>query len=250
MSQQKSDSLDEHTFGQNNYQYTAATIDDLTAPEYTLVQLIVDESGSTFSFRPELTDCIRNIVMACRQSPRADYLLLRIVAFSTKDREVHGYKLLDTCDLASYTNIFTQNGSTLLFDSVVKGVQSLGDYARQLRGSEYGVNGIVIVLTDGEDTHSSTNAKDVGAALVDCIAKEALESLVSILVGVNTATPHMAKYLKDFADDAKFTRYVNLENADSDTMAKLADFVSKSISSQSQAIGSGGPSQAIASLTI
>lgn len=247
---QRDNTLESHQFGASNFQYSAARIDDLTAPEYTIVTLIVDESGSTVPFRDEMEKCIKSIVLACRQSPRADYLLLRLVAFSTTDREVHGYKLLETCDLDDYNDVFRDSGTTLLFDTVKKSVDALGDYARQLRTSDYGVNGIVIVMTDGLNTHGSYSPQDVGNALKNSITSESLESLISILVGVNLHDKLMSDKLDEFSTEAGFDRFVSLTDASPTTLAKLAEFVSKSIASQSQAIGTGGPSQAIQSLTI
>src|SRR5438128_2007010 len=45
--------------------------------------------------------------------------------------------------------------------------------------------------------------------------------------------------------DAGFTQYVEIGDADPKTFAKLAQFVSKSISAQSQSLGTGGPSQSL-----
>ena len=85
--------------------------------------------------------------------------------------------------------------------------------------------------------------------LKDEIAKgvtgESLESVVSILVGVNVASPSMSRLLQAFQVDAGFTQYVEVDNATDAKLAKLADFVSRSVSSQSQALGSGGPSKAL-----
>jgi hypothetical protein len=46
-----------------------------------------------------------------------------------------------------------------------------------------------------------------------------------------------------FHQEAGFTQYVELDNADTKTLARLAEIVSRSISAQSQALGTGGASQ-------
>ena len=51
--------------------------------------------------------------------------------------------------------------------------------------------------------------------------------------------------IEDFHKAAGFTQYVELGSADEKTLAKLADFVSQSISAQSQSLGTGGPSQSL-----
>lgn len=51
--------------------------------------------------------------------------------------------------------------------------------------------------------------------------------------------------LSVFDREAEFTAFLPLEDAGKNTLAKLAQFVSKSISSQSQSLGAGKPSESI-----
>lgn len=83
------------------------------------------------------------------------------------------------------------------------------------------------------------NESQVRNELAACLQSEAVESLVTVLVGVNVQNPHMKKKLEDFAKNVGVTQFVILEDASEKTLAKLAAFVSKSITSQSQALGSG-----------
>jgi hypothetical protein len=68
---------------------------------------------------------------------------------------------------------------------------------------------------------------------------ETLEALTTVLIGVNVQDPAMANYLKTFYTEVGFTLYIELENADTPTLVRLADFISRSISAQSVALGSG-----------
>jgi len=61
-------------------------------------------------------------------------------------------------------------------------------------------------------------------------------------VGVDSGT---SQELENFKNEVGFTQYIELKNADAKTLAKLAKFVSSSISSQSSALGTGGPSQSL-----
>lgn len=63
----------------------------------------------------------------------------------------------------------------------------------------------------------------------------------------DSAGKHPSPFTMITADDvdAGFTQYVEVDNATDAKLAKLADFVSRSVSSQSQALGSGGPSKAL-----
>lgn len=232
-----------------HYGFSAAQIEDLGATEYTLVTVIMDESGSTDNFKTELEKCVQAIVESCRKSPRADNLLLRLVAFGTRMREVHGFKLLEQCNASDYAGCYQSGGGTALFDSAENGIQSSLTYADKLSQNDFMCNGIVFILTDGDDNASSQRGQSgmtmVKHALEKCVTTEKMESLVSILIGVNVQQQSLAQYLDDFYNTAGFTQYVKLEDANAKTLAKLADFVSRSISSQSQALGTGGASQSL-----
>lgn len=229
-----------------HFGYTGTRLADLTgATEYTLVTVVLDESGSTAGFATDMEKCVQEIVKACRYSPRADNLMLRLVCFGTNHREHHGFKLLQSCNPDDYNGCYHSGGSTALFDASCDSIEATRDYAKQLADNEYLCNAIVFVLTDGEDNASKFNAVQVKEALAKCVSSEALESLVSILVGVNVGAGGIAAYLDKFNKEAGFTQYVELKDASEKTLAKLAAFVSKSISSQSQALGTGGPSQSL-----
>lgn len=232
------------TQGQNHFGFSAARIGaHLGATEFTLVTLVVDCSGSISGHQAAIEDAITSIVDACRLSPRADNLMIRLVTFDHKVVEQHGFKPLMNCSNADYKGVVQPGGTTALFDASVNGIESLTTYGKMLTDSEYDVNGIVVVITDGDDNASTYAIPQVKDALARVVAGENLESLVSILIGIN-AQAHTA-YLNKFATNAGFTQYVDAGNADAKTLAKLAQFVSKSITSQSQALGTGGPSQSL-----
>jgi hypothetical protein len=61
---------------------------------------------------------------------------------------------------------------------------------------------------------------------------------LSILVGLNEGHE-----LKDVASRAGINQFIPIQSVDDKAFAKLAQFISSSIDSQSQALGTGGPSQ-------
>jgi uncharacterized protein YegL len=124
-------------------------------------------------------------------------------------------------------------------------VDSVTEYGRALTKNDFDVNAIIFVITDGADNASATTVPMLKQALERAVKSEALESVVSVLIGVNVQEPTITRYLNDLKDQAGFTQYVELKDASSKTLAKLADFVSRSISAQSQALGTGGPSQSL-----
>jgi hypothetical protein len=95
------------------------------------------------------------------------------------------------------------------------------------------------------DNASKQSARSVKGALTRAVTSEALEAVVSILIGVNVQDAEVSRYLRQFHLDGGFAQYVELDKADAKTLARLAEFVSQSISAQSQALGTGGPSQSL-----
>jgi uncharacterized protein YegL len=244
----KFDNTDTKTYNTGHYGFSAAKIDNLEACEYTLVTIVLDESGSTQSFKNEMESCVKEIINACRQSPRADFLLLRVVTFANRMTEIHGFMPLEQCNPDDYIGCYGSNNNgnlTALYDSAENAIKASAIYGEHLSEEDFDVNGIVFILTDGMDNESSVTEKEVKQALSDCITSEKMESIISVLIGVNVTESGVSQYLNSFNTNVGFTQYIELEKADSKTLAKLADFISKSISSQSQALGTGGASQSL-----
>lgn len=235
--------LDQINLPNSHYGYSATRLEDLGATEYTIATIVADVSGSTAAFTLDMEAAITRIVQACKFSPRADNLLLRLVAFDDSLSELHGFKLLENCHLADYGGSLRSGGSTALYDATENAVASTTNYAQKLSSADFSANAILFVITDGADNASRVTAKRVKAALTDAVKSEALESVVSILIGVNVMDAEVGRYLKKFQLEAGFTQYVELDKADAKTLARLAEFVSRSISAQSQALGTGGTSQ-------
>jgi hypothetical protein len=235
--------LEQHNLPADNFGYSAARITDLGASEYTLVTIVCDVSGSVDGFRREMEKALKEIVKACRYSPRADNLMLRLLTFSNLMGEVHGFKPLPECKEDDYGGCLNTGGSTALFDATANAVSATHDYGKRLAASDFSTNAIVVVITDGMDNASAQGAVSVKKVLARAVNDEALESMVSILIGVNMAEQAVADALDKFRQEAGLTQFVALADASYKTLAKLAQFVSKSISSQSQALGTGGPSK-------
>ncbi len=73
---------------------------------------------------------------------------------------------------------------------------------------------------------------------------ESLESVLSLLIGVGVGGyPDVSDYLNNFKDVAGLNQYVEIKDANDKTLAKLAAFISKSVSSQSKVLGTGLVSQ-------
>ena len=245
--------MQNHTLGVSPYGYSATKISSLTSPEYTLATIVVDDSGSVDPFRRGLEKLIATIVQTLRFSPRADYLMVRVVGFGSQLNEVHGFKLLSDIKLADYDGCLGDGGGTYLYGACKNALDATFDYAQQLFDNEYKVNGLTYIITDGDDNQSARHnitADDVNVAIKRFKQKEVMESHVSILVGVNVAGGGIKDYLDQFTKAAEINHFLAMDDASDDTLKRITGFGSQLISLQSQALGSGGPSTAINSLTI
>ena len=230
-----------------NFTFTAKRIEHLGATEYTLVTIAVDETGSVLCFKHLLLDMLKAAVGSCKRSPRSDNLLVRVLYFSDKYekgvKELHGFKPLAEIDPAQYP-MPSPGGMTPLCDAAYSAVGAMNVYGKDLYNQDYLANGIAFIVTDGGENASVATMAMVKEELERSVTGETLESMISIVIGVNTQ--HAQQVLDDFCREAGITQYIDAGDATEKTLAKMAAFVSQSVSSQSQAIGTGGPSQNIA----
>lgn len=228
------------------FTYQGTRIDRLGAAEYTLVTIAVDETGSVCGFQDELRDMLIAAVEACADSPRAEYLLVRVIGFGSQYHngvdELHGFKPLSEIDPSTYRDI-RPSGMTPLCDACYSALGAMNAYGQDLVDQDYGVNAVAIVITDGGDNASTATMRMVKDEARKGVSGEVLESMVSVLVGINAKM--CSAELAEFRTEAGLTHYVDAGDATKEKLARLAQFVSQTISSQSQALGTGGPSQNI-----
>lgn len=231
-----------------NFKFSGIRVDKLGATEYTLVTIAIDMSGSVSGFKDQLVECIQNIVTACKNTARSSYLLIRVTTFNHEVYEEHGFMNLGSIDPDAYTMIINPRGLTSLYDASINAIEATAAYSQQLDEKDIDVNGIIFVITDGYNTSgNASSGSAVADARKDINRSEALESLQMFLIGVNNTDAAFADDLKSFKDEAKFDDFIDATDTDPDTLAKLAQFVFNLTSSQSEALGTGGPSQVISS---
>ncbi|USN92444.1 MAG: hypothetical protein H6782_01360 [Candidatus Nomurabacteria bacterium] len=260
------DTMNDFSFG-SGFQFSGATIDNLEASEYTLVTIALDESGSISGFESQIEDMLKAAVGACFSSPYSNNLLIRVIRFGSQYKhqngngvdEIHGFKPLSEIDVNAYPNL-RGGGATPLNDGVYSSVGAMNQYAESLVDLDFAVNGITFVISDGGENASVATAKMVKDELKKSVTGEVMESHLSILIGINIVTDDMRKRnptyakqieakveqdLENFQRDAGMSQFIWAGEATKSKLAKLAEFVSQSISSTSQALGTGGPSQNI-----
>jgi uncharacterized protein YegL len=229
------------------FTFTGTRIEKLTSTLYTLVDIQVDVTGSVEAFEDDLTKMLQASVEGCRKCPTPENLLVRVSLFSDRfpggTSEIHGFKPLAEIDTSKYPALVA-GGMTPLCDACYSGIGAVTAYGKQLTDQEYTVNAITFVITDGFENASTTTPAMVKALKKKAISGEQLESFIGILIGVNAA--QYAQVLATFKDEAGLDKYIDVKDVNPQELAKLAAFVSQSVSSQSQALGTGGPSQSIA----
>jgi uncharacterized protein YegL len=231
-----------------NFTFSDERLENLTgSSKYTLVSIAVDVSTSVGAFEALLLACLKDAVDSCKKSPFVDSLLVRVVKFGSQVQEVHGFKLLKDINTSDYDKEIKCSGCTALYDATENIIDRTLKYgANCAKNGGLTVNALCIVITDGENNSSVTTTPKLKTLLADAVRNEELESLATDLVGVNTGSSSgLSKYLQDFKDEVGFRDFIDMKDANPKSFAKLHGWISKSVSSSSQACGTGGPSQAV-----
>lgn len=239
----------------SNYAFSGVGLDQLGATEYTLVTVVTDISGSVSGFKNELEKCLKTILGSCKKAPRAENLLLRLVSFNSNVDEIHGFRQLADIKPSEYDNILNPCGNTALYDAVLSSLEATGVYGEHLAGQEFMANGVVYIITDGMDNASSSTPKSIKKAIERIRKEENLEAISVILIMVGASDPMAANDLDKFKTQADITQFVDLTDlftkaSPEGALAKLAGYISKSISSTSQSLVSGSATPSSSLLTI
>jgi hypothetical protein len=229
----------------SSFQFSAIKPSVLEATEYTLVTIVLDKSGSLSGFENDLLKMEQEIIRACQKNPRSENLMVRLLHFNSRLEEVHGFRTLAGIDASQYDAPVT-DGSTALFDATFSGIGACLAYANQLRQNDFEVNGAVYIITDGADNSSAASPKMIADLIQKAKKQEDIESLITVLIGMDTGGGSNQSYLDNFKNEANLDQYVEIGQVTAGKLAKLAGFISKSISSASQSLGTGGPSQPVA----
>jgi len=231
-----------------NFDYTSVKVDRLGATEYTAVTIVVDKTLSVSPFKKGLEDMIKTCVESCKKSPRALNLLIRIIAFNSEGiEEIHGWMLLSDIKIDDYDDVIFPANCTNLIDAALNGLAVTHDYITNLYNSERicNANGMLFFITDGDDNASKNPTENIKETIDKINQEEAMESLRTILIGVNDTNPYFQKRLETFRKEAGIDEYISMGDVTDSKLAKLAQFMSQSISAQSNSLGTGQPSQPI-----
>ena len=232
--------------------FSMTGIKNLTETSYTLALILVDTTGSVSGEETEIKRMIEQIVADGKRAGWGKRVLLAAYEFNSRVgvKEIFGFDAPAAIDL-SRINIIAY-GATNLIDAIDTGNDILESAATTLVSADFITNLLLVGVTDGEDNVSVKTAKDLKKRFEQGRKNENWDSIKTILIGLRTGQPAQdQKYhgktvdgvLSDLAQTAAFDQYESSKNVTDGTYGKIGGFISQSISSASQALGSGSPSQ-------
>ena len=241
-----SDTIETQSFNTpSNFQFSGIEIEKLGGTEYTIVDQLIDESSSVIDYKQGLESCQNTILEACKKNPNSEKMLMGCHSFSSRYNqninEIHGFTPLNSLSNDQYTGSIQPGGMTPLNDAFLYSIESIEMYGTTLDASDFLCNAIIFGITDGVENASRNNAVKIKQVKERIRQGGKIESLKLILIAVNDT--ECKDELEAFRVEADIDQYISLGDVTPGKLAKLADFISQSISSTSQALNTGGPSQ-------
>lgn len=219
---------------------------------YTLALILLDTTGSVSGEESEIKRMLEQIVADGKSAGWGKRVLLAAYEFNTivGVREIFGFDLPLALDLSNI-NIRT-NGATNLIDAIGVCLDILEQAGTTMVSADYIINLLLPCVTDGEDNASSMSAAELRTKSERLRKHEKFDSLKTILIGLRTAQraqdsrysgKTVEEVLRQLAQDANFDQYESAAQVKDGTYGRIGGFISQSVSSASQSLGSGSPSQ-------
>lgn len=245
-----------YNFG--NFVFTGVRPDTLEEPEYTVVNIVTDKTGSISHFADEILEMEKQIIRDAKRPGYGQKLIVRATRFNSQEiEELHGFKTVTDIDIeAEYPEIYP-SGMTPLLDAAGDGVAAVKCYCKELYYNDYTVNGLVVIVTDGLENYSKkTDMDELVNLSKSTLQSESMDSFKIIVIGINTSFSAQQDYtrfdvqggdtigdvLKRFSENIQ-AEFIDAGDVKEGVIGKVAGFISRSISSTSQALGTGAPSQ-------
>jgi hypothetical protein len=175
---------------------------------FTLVTFVVDTSKNILSYTKELEFLIKQFVNETKESRLAEQILLRVVLFNEKTKEIHGFLPLKNINNFLYNGEFIpKNGHSLnnaVFNSVYSSVEC-GKQVKEKIGRDIKINSVVYVITGKPDLPiKRTNA-------INKIMKNPFDGVDSLFVYVfGIGKKDCYGELENFTEKNKLSSYVDL----------------------------------------
>lgn len=145
---------------------TNADVDDITSSSVTIVDFLIDRTGSMDMYESVMQDCLKHYKQAICDSKQADEMLVSKTLFN-EEIEIGGYLAPE-----DFNTDYSAWGCTRLYDAIIVRRQNLLTYMDQLNTRGYNSRACMIILSDGLDNKSQYYANDARHAIQDLISKE------------------------------------------------------------------------------
>ena len=199
-------------------------VEDVDASAVTLLLVLVDKSSSMAGMEPGVRDGQRLLLKEIEDTDDSDSILVSMWTYNHDQTVIHSFLPVEEAIRLDGNN-YRASGMTSLYDTYVKGVNSLIVYAQDLEAAGTPTRSIVVVLTDGEDTSSRNNSEVQCAQINNDLLRS--EKFVLGFVGLDR-----------FSDDAFFTKIAkdmgfpdkairNVTNMDRDAIKEMFHMISR-----------------------
>ena len=222
-------------------------VEDLEgSTKYSVVVIAVDVSGSVGKFRKDLENSLITALEGCQMDRLSDSIIVRILLFADNIEELIPFKEITEIDIdKEIKGKLVIRGCTCLYDVALAGAESLEAYSEDLFENGIMSNATLVIITDGDNTVGTKNTPAMVADTVKRIRfSEKVESIKTIVVAVNE-DKYYADIIENFADEMDKDQFIWMKDLTSKGFARLGGFLSSSVSSSAQALGTGSPSKSL-----
>ena len=199
-------------------------VEDVDASAVTLLLLLVDKSSSMSGLEGGVKDGQQVLLKEIEDTADADSILVSVWTYNQDQNVIHSFLPVEEAIRLDGSN-YRASGMTSLYDTYVKGVNSLITYAQDLEAAGTPTRSIVVLVTDGEDTSSRNNFE------VECakINEDLLRSEKFVLGFVGLSRSSDDSYFTDIAEQMGFPPKAirNVKNMDRDAIKDMFHMISR-----------------------
>lgn len=227
-----------------NFGFTGRGLTGLTENAYFGAKVVLDLTGSIGNFAPELRQMLINIILGGRKGDYAYNLTMSASTFNSYDGIQQLFDWQPSLDIdENGLPTFQPRGMTNLIDGSLHGVGSLEACGDDIIAKKRKFSGALYVVSDGEENNSLVTDPGQIKAMAEAIRRsEKFGGLSMVLIGIKTSGDSLDA-LAAFKDAAGFDQYIDAGDASPAKIAHLGGIISKSISTHSQNVATGGASQ-------
>lgn len=164
------------------------SIDDLDSEDVTLMGLAIDNSLSMRPYISAMCDAMEATKKALLDSKNADEIRISRIDFDNESK-ASGYLPISDMDTAYMKPI--GDGTTAIYDMIVKDGEALREYRKYLRDNGYRVRAVFAIFTDGEDVCSTRSIQDAK----EIIDKMNREEIITVMIEFGPEAAGIAKSL-------------------------------------------------------